>query len=74
MTGHSYKLVVYESLQKEKTLITTCAVLAFATPTFAGGLSDAMVAPKVIPADTTLNSAQGILVPITALLLLAAAS
>ena len=63
-----------KAYKMKKTLITTCAVLAFATPTFAGGLSDAMVAPEVIAADTTSSSSQGILVPIMALLLLAAAS
>jgi hypothetical protein len=63
-----------KAFKMKKTIITTCAVLAFATPTFAGGLSDAMVAPEVIAADTTSSSSQGILVPIMALLLLAAAS
>jgi hypothetical protein len=63
-----------KAYKMKKILITTSAVLAFATPTFAGGLSDAMVAPEVIAADTATSSSQGILVPILALLLLAAAS
>lgn len=51
------------------------AVLSVAASTaFAGGLSDAVIEPEVIIEDTAGSSNGGIIVPIMALLLFAAAA
>ncbi|MCF6444591.1 hypothetical protein [Nereida sp. MMG025] len=55
--------------------IALAAVLSVAASTaFAGGLSDAVVEPEVIIEDTAGSSNGGIIVPVLALLLFAAAA